>query len=131
MRPVIRAYRQLLCAQRDLFAKDLSGRTAARVETRIRFLEHADAPPEQVDALVTDALDACGFIRQNVAQTILNEKGNYGARAATPTGDSGALPSTARLSTCAQSCRSRRTTSRRARAPRRSRAASQRSTYDL
>eukprot|EP00966_Prymnesium_polylepis_P146666 3387057-Prymnesium_polylepis.1 len=81
MRPAIAAYRQLLTAQRALFANDAAGRLAARAETRARFVEHAGAPAEQIDTLVHDALDAAGFIRENVAQTILNERGNYGERA--------------------------------------------------
>lgn len=81
MRPAVAAYRTLLKAQRDLFAHDTTARVAARVETRARFMEHAAAPPEQIDALIKDALDAAGFIQENVAQTILNERGNYGVHA--------------------------------------------------
>lgn len=78
MRPAVSAYRSLLKAQRELFAGDTAARLAARNETRARFVEHSSAPAEQVEALVNDALDAAGFIRQNVAQAVLNERGNYG-----------------------------------------------------
>ena len=77
-RSAVAAYRQLLVAQRNLFMNDLAGMMAARAETRRRFLEHASAPPEQVDSLVAEAIDAAGFIEDNVAQTIRNERGNYG-----------------------------------------------------
>ncbi len=73
----VTAYRALLRAQRDLFAGDVAGLTAARAETRSRFAEHAGASAEEVPALVHDAHEAALFIRQNIAQTVLNERGNY------------------------------------------------------
>ena len=83
-RSAVAAYRQLLVAQRNLFMNDLAGMMAARAETRRRFLEHASAPPEQVDSLVAEAIDAAGFIEENVAQTIRNERGNYGEQPPSP-----------------------------------------------
>ena len=74
----VSAYRALLRAQRQLFAGDLHGRTAALAETRTRFYEQANAPPEEVPKLVEDAHEAALFLRQNVAQAVLNERGNYG-----------------------------------------------------
>ena len=71
------AYRTLLQAQRALFRADLSARAAARAETRLRFLEHANAGPDDVPALVQDAIDTAGFLRENVAQAVRNERGNY------------------------------------------------------
>ena len=71
------AYRQLLRVQRQLFVGDLSARTAARAETRTRFMENAAASPEQAATLVAEADEAAEFIRQNIAQTVLNERGNF------------------------------------------------------
>ena len=50
--PAIAAYRSLLKAQRSLFNADLVARTAARAETRLRFMEHAGASADAVPALV-------------------------------------------------------------------------------
>ena len=75
------AYRGLLKAQRALFAGDLSARAAARAETRTRFLEHASAAAEDLPTLLEDANATAGFIRENVAQSILNERGNYEMKA--------------------------------------------------
>ena len=75
--PAIAAYRSLLKAQRSLFNADLVARTAARAETRLRFMEHAGASADAVPALVQDAIDAADFIRTNVAQTVQNERGNF------------------------------------------------------
>ena len=71
------AYRTLLRAQRQLFAGDAAGLTAARAETRMRFMENASASAADVPALVEDAEEAALFIRHNVAQSVLNERGNY------------------------------------------------------
>ena len=71
------AYRALLREQRKLFAGDLSGRFAARAETRMQFMQNADASGEEVKKLLQDAEDTVLFIRQNIAQTVLNERGNY------------------------------------------------------
>ena len=75
------AYRALLRAQRRLFAGDLPARAAARAETRGRFLEQADASADEVPTLVNDAYEASLFIQQNIAQTVLNERGNYEMKA--------------------------------------------------
>ena len=71
------AYRNLLKAQRVLFAGDPAARAKARAETRMQFVEHANASPEEVPALVRDAHDAADFLRENVAQAVRNERGNY------------------------------------------------------
>ena len=71
------AYRALLQAQRALFRGDLGARASALAETRMRFLENANASADELPALVKDAYEAAVFIRQNVAQTTLNEHGNY------------------------------------------------------
>ena len=47
-----RAYRELLRAQRRLFDQDVASRSAALLETRAKFREHADANAEQVPALL-------------------------------------------------------------------------------
>ena len=78
MRPVIAAYRELLRAQRQLFAGDAAARTSALAETRQAFMSNAGASEDEVPAMVQEALDAATFIRQNIAQTVLNERGNYG-----------------------------------------------------
>ena len=75
-----RAFRHLLTSQRALFAQDLNTLQAARVETRAQFLRNADAPAEQVPALVQDAWDAADFLRENVAQTERNDRGNFELR---------------------------------------------------
>ena len=75
----IHAYRELLKAQRALFAGDPSGRHAARLETRQNFESNRGATPEEAPALVQDAIETAGFLRQNVVQTVMNERGNYGA----------------------------------------------------
>jgi len=75
-----RAYRELLAAQRQLFAEDSSSREAARLETRTNFVANANAPASQVPGMVQDARDAAVFIRHNVAQTVRNDSGNFGAR---------------------------------------------------
>ena len=77
-RSALAAYRALLRAQRDLFVNDLPALISAREETRAAFLAQADAKPEDVPALVEDAFEASHFIRQNVAQAQLSERGNYG-----------------------------------------------------
>uniref|UniRef100_A0A7S3C375 Mitochondrial zinc maintenance protein 1, mitochondrial n=1 Tax=Haptolina ericina TaxID=156174 RepID=A0A7S3C375_9EUKA len=76
-RTAARVYRELLAAQKLLFAEDAGGRAAALLETRKRFREHAEATPEQVPELLQAAHDAAGFLLHNVAQTKQNEAGNY------------------------------------------------------
>lgn len=76
-RTAVTAYRALLRAQRQLFVGDLSGRAAARAQTRTHFLENASASADDVPALVHDAHETALFLRQNVAQTVMNERGNY------------------------------------------------------
>ena len=78
-RTALAAYRALLRAQRDLFVNDSAALTSAHAETRAAFLAQADAQPADVPALVEDAFEASQFIRQNVAQAQMNERGNYGA----------------------------------------------------
>jgi complex III assembly factor LYRM7 len=73
----VTAYRELLKAQRSLFKGDAPARVAARLETRQHFLANANASPEEAAALAADAFDTAGFLRENVAQTVLNERGNY------------------------------------------------------
>lgn len=73
-----RAYRELLVAQRTVFRGDLAARASARAETRAAFRANADADPSRLDDLLRDASDAAGFLLHNVAQTVLNERGNYG-----------------------------------------------------
>jgi hypothetical protein len=98
----VTAYRALLQAQRALFAGDIAARTAARTETRMRFMDHSGASADQVPALVqgaasahkrtvgssvlttaalalgvADAHDAAIFIRSNIAQAVQNEHGNF------------------------------------------------------
>ena len=73
----VTAYRELLKAQRSLFKGDAPPRVAARLETRQHFLANANASPVEAAALAADAFDTAGFLRENVAQTVLNEKGNY------------------------------------------------------
>ena len=73
----VAAYRALLKAQRALFAGDLQARAAGRLKTRESFLEHANASAEDVPALVADAHETAGFLTQNIAQSIQNERGNY------------------------------------------------------
>lgn len=71
------AYRELLKAQRQLFAVDVTARTSARSETRSAFVANAGVAPDLVQEKVQDALEAAGFIRENVAQAVRNERGNY------------------------------------------------------
>lgn len=71
------AYRALLRAQRDLFVGDPPARAKALDETRRAFLANAAAQADDVPALLADAHETALFIRQNVAQTKLNERGNY------------------------------------------------------
>eukprot|EP00322_Chrysochromulina_rotalis_P029797 CAMPEP_0115845374 /NCGR_PEP_ID=MMETSP0287-20121206/9320_1 /TAXON_ID=412157 /ORGANISM="Chrysochromulina rotalis, Strain UIO044" /LENGTH=141 /DNA_ID=CAMNT_0003299147 /DNA_START=22 /DNA_END=448 /DNA_ORIENTATION=- len=73
----ITAYRELLKAQRVLFQSDESARIAARIETRQHFESNADVDPEEAANLAADAFDTAGFLRENVAQTVLNDRGNY------------------------------------------------------
>ena len=73
----VTAYRALLKAQREVFAGDRLALAKARSETRMRFLEHAGASADAVPGLVHDAHEAAIFLQQNVAQTVLNERGNY------------------------------------------------------
>ena len=80
-----RAYRELLKVQRNVFAGDHQARIAARVETRSQFVLRADAEPSEVPALIEEAYNTAGFLHENVAQTVLNDKGNYGAAPAAPT----------------------------------------------
>ena len=75
----LRAYRELLKVQRALFKGDAQGRVAAHLETRDQFLRHANASPSETPDLIQDAYNTAGFLHENVAQTVLNEAGNYGA----------------------------------------------------
>ena len=50
-----RAYRELLVAQRNLFASDVDARALARAQTRGHFLENAAATRELAEQLVSDA----------------------------------------------------------------------------
>jgi hypothetical protein len=78
------AYRELLKAQRQLFVADRKARVAARLETRTQFVQNAEAPASSVPGMVQDARDAAAFLRHNVAQTVRNDKGNFGALAFRP-----------------------------------------------
>ena len=73
----VTAYRELLKAQRSLFQNDPPARIAARVETRQHFDANAGVSPEEAATLAADAYDTAGFLRENVAQGVLNERGNY------------------------------------------------------
>ena len=75
------AYRELLKAQRDLFKGDERARLAALAETRQHFLDNAHVDPAKARALAADASETAGFLRENVAQAVLNERGNYGTLA--------------------------------------------------
>ena len=90
-----RAYRELLKVQRNVFAGDHQARIAARVETRSQFVLRADAEPSEVPALIEEAYNTAGFLHENVAQTVLNDKGNYGAPA--PPAPAGRPPFGSRL----------------------------------
>lgn len=71
------AYRNLLKAQRTVFAGDAKARLAGLAETRAAFLQNAGAAADAVPALLKEADDAAGFLRENIAQTVMNERGNY------------------------------------------------------
>ena len=43
----------------------------------MHFLENSAASAEDTPALVSDAYETALFIRENVAQTVMNERGNY------------------------------------------------------
>ena len=73
------AYRELLKVQRALFRGDAPARAAAHLETRDQFLRHANASPSETPVLIEDAYNTAGFLHENVAQTVLNDTGNYGA----------------------------------------------------
>ena len=73
------AYRELLKVQRALFRGDAPARAAAHLETRDQFLRHANASPSETPVLIQDAYNTAGFLHENVAQTVLNDTGNYGA----------------------------------------------------
>ena len=79
-----RAYRELLKVQRTLFQGDAQARLAAHLETRNQFLRHAKASPSETPDLIQDAYNTAGFLHENVAQTVLNDTGNYGALRAIP-----------------------------------------------
>ena len=74
-----RAYRELLKVQRALFRGDAPARAAALIETRNQFMRHANATPSETPDLIQDAYNTAGFLHENVAQTVLNDSGNYGA----------------------------------------------------
>ena len=74
-----RAYRELLKVQRALFRGDAPARAAALIETRNQFMRHANAAPSETPDLIQDAYNTAGFLHENVAQTVLNDSGNYGA----------------------------------------------------
>ena len=74
-----RAYRELLKVQRTLFRGDAPARAAAHLETRDQFLRHANASLSETPLLIQDAYNTAGFLHENVAQTVLNDTGNYGA----------------------------------------------------
>ena len=71
------AYCLLLKAQRSLFKSDLAARAAARAETRSAFLANADVGSDLLEEKIRDAHEAAGFIEENVAQAVLNDRGNY------------------------------------------------------
>ena len=118
-RTALAAYRALLRAQRDLFVNDGAALAAAHAETRSAFLAQANAKPGDVPALVEDAFEASQFIRQNVAQAKLNDRGNYGARPPFRLAAAAVLPlpssSSPAWHLCVQSLRHSRSTSTRAR----------------
>lgn len=77
-RTAVGAYRALIRAQRDLFVNDATNLATARAETRTAFMANAKAKPEDIPALIDDAHETALFIRSNVAQAELNERGHYG-----------------------------------------------------
>ena len=76
----VAAYRTLLKAQRALFSGDHATRAAALIQTKEAFMSNADAPPAAVPEKVQEALDAADFLRENVAQTVSNDRGNFEMR---------------------------------------------------
>ena len=78
VRTAVGAYRALMRAQRDLFLNDAASRATARAETRSAFMANAAAKPEDVPAMIEDAHETALFIRSNVAQAELNDRGHYG-----------------------------------------------------
>jgi len=72
------AYRVLLRAQQKLFRGDIVALTSAREQTRAEFQKQAgETDPDRVAMLVADAVDTAQFMRSNVVQAQLNERGNY------------------------------------------------------
>lgn len=79
IRTAATAYRAVRKACRTLFAGDAAGLEKALAETRFRFYENAAVSADKVPGLVDDAHETAFFLLENVAQTQMNERGNYGA----------------------------------------------------
>jgi hypothetical protein len=72
------AYKALLRAQGGLFRADHRALLAAREQTRAEFLkQRALSDPAKIAALVQDAMDTAAFMRQNIVQTVRNDRGNF------------------------------------------------------
>ncbi|KAK3251175.1 hypothetical protein CYMTET_39480 [Cymbomonas tetramitiformis] len=79
MSRVINLYRQLLRERRTLFNGDTDNLRASLTEIRSHF-ENARFEQDEsaIAKMVKDGQDAAQFMRNNVVQGKLNERGNYG-----------------------------------------------------
>lgn len=76
--PAIRsALRRLVRAKNEAFKGDNTMLQAASTTIREQFRRHANSPSEKIPALLEEVENAITFLRTNVVQAPLNERGNY------------------------------------------------------
>lgn len=74
--------RQLIRAKRIAFKGDDEMLRIAQTAIRQQFQTNRGAAQEQVPLMIKEAEDAIEFLRNNVVQAPLNERGNYQVDAA-------------------------------------------------
>eukprot|EP00899_Mesostigma_viride_P027999 jgi/Mesvir1/8384/Mv12629-RA.1 len=76
--PARSAFRGLLRAQKIAFKKDVVMQNAATAEIRRHFDESRnETDAAKVSGLLAQAAEAAEFLKSNVIQAALNERGNY------------------------------------------------------
>lgn len=77
------AYRRLLRATATVFRGDVEALQESRSKIRTEFFANRDvSDPEKLKQLYADVADLDQFLRENIVQGTLNERGNYGFKLA-------------------------------------------------
>lgn len=78
---VLRGYKELLKTQGIVFGTDISTKKTARIKTREIFKENKmENDPQKIEEMLTNLQDAIEFLKANVIQAVVNERGNYGEK---------------------------------------------------